>query len=157
MWTPAGPRVVEFNTRFGDPETQVLMPRVSGDFARLLAGAADGALELDVAHFSDDVCVGVTLTTQRYPYENERLEGLPSALVLPERTAAFWGASARTGDTVSSPGGRVLTVTATASTLDEARTKVYFAIDGLKSQFPRGVVLTYRSDIGKPVRVGSMS
>ena len=52
--TDAGPRVVEFNARFGDPETQVMMPRVGGDFARYLASAAEGAIELDAARFSDD-------------------------------------------------------------------------------------------------------
>jgi phosphoribosylamine--glycine ligase len=155
MWTVTGPRVVEFNARFGDPETQVLMPRVSGDFARLLAGAADGALELDVAHFSEDACVGVTLTTDRYPYENTRLAGLPADLRLPERAVAFWGASSRDGDRVTSPGGRVLTVSATGATLADARTRAYAAIDGLKSQFPRGTPLAYRSDIGKVTQVGN--
>ena len=93
MWTGDGPRVVEFNVRFGDPETQVLMPRVAGDFARFLSSAAEGALELDAARFSDDACVGVTLTTDRYPYENTVLTGLPATLVLPEGVAAFWGTS----------------------------------------------------------------
>ena len=98
MWTDAGPRVVEFNSRFGDPETQVLMPRVTGDFARYLASAAEGALELDAARFSDDACVGVTLTTDRYPYENTKLSGLPATLQLPEHVTAFWGTSTREGD-----------------------------------------------------------
>jgi phosphoribosylamine--glycine ligase len=150
MWTDAGPRVVEFNVRFGDPETQVLMPRVSGDFARYLAGAADGALELDAARFSDDACVGVTLTTDRYPYENTKLGGLPATLSVPGNAAVFWGASTREGDRVSTPGGRVLTVTATAPTLAEARSRVYEAIAALKPQFPAGTPLVYRSDIAKP-------
>ncbi len=157
MWTASGPRVVEFNARFGDPETQVLMPRVTGDFARLLAGAAEGALELDVARFSEDACVGVTLATDRYPYENTRLAGLPAVFELPEHTAAFWGASTRDGTSVTTPGGRVLTVTATGATVADARSRVYAAIDGLKSQFPRGTPLAYRSDIGRPVQLGNVS
>src|ERR1019366_8578811 len=124
-WTASGPRVVEFNARFGDPETQVLMPRVAGDFARFLASAAEGALELDAARFSEDACVGVTLTTDRYPYENTKLSGLPATLRLPDHCAAFWGTSTRDGDHVSSPGGRVLTVTATAPTVAEARVRAY--------------------------------
>jgi phosphoribosylamine--glycine ligase len=149
MWTASGPRVVEFNARFGDPETQVMMPRVSGDFARYLASAAEGAIELDAARFSDDACVGVNLTTDRYPYENTRLTGLPAHLKLPEHCAAFWGASSLDGDRVASPGGRVLTVTATAPTVAEARARVYDAINELKPQFPSGTPLAYRSDIAR--------
>jgi phosphoribosylamine---glycine ligase len=149
MWTASGPRVVEFNARFGDPETQVMMPRVSGDFARYLASAAEGAIEIDAAHFSDDACVGVTLTTDRYPYENTKLTGLPASLKLPEHVAAFWGTSTREGDRVSSPGGRVLTVTASAPSVGEARTRVYDAIAQLKPQFPAGTPLAYRSDIAR--------
>jgi phosphoribosylamine--glycine ligase len=152
MWTPDGPRVVEFNARFGDPETQVLMPRVTGDFARFLASAAEGALELDAARFSADACVGVTLATDRYPYENTKLTGLPAALDLPPNVAAFWGTSTRAGDRVASPGGRVLTVTATAATIEAARTLAYVAIDGLKSQFPTGTPLAYRSDIARGIQ-----
>ncbi len=149
MWTAAGPRVVEFNARFGDPETQVLMPRVTGDFARYLAGAAAGALELDAARFSEDACVGVALTTDRYPYENTKLSGLPATFDLPPHTAAFWGTSTREGDRVSTPGGRVLTVTATAPSVGQARERVYEAIAALKPQFPPGTPLVYRSDIAR--------
>jgi phosphoribosylamine--glycine ligase len=149
MWTAGGPRVVEFNVRFGDPETQVLMPRIGGDFARYLASAAEGALELDAARFSSDACVGVTLATDRYPYENTKLTGLPAELRVPPDVAVFWGASTREGDRVSSPGGRVLTVTATGPTIEAARARAYEAIDGLKSQFPPGTPLAYRSDIAR--------
>ncbi len=149
MWTARGPRVIEFNARFGDPETQVLMPRVTGDFARFLASAAGGALELDAAHFSEDACVGVTLATDRYPYENTKIAGLPATLRLPPDVAAFWGTSTRDGDRVSSPGGRVLTITATATDVAGARTRVYEAIAALKAQFPSGIPLAYRSDIAR--------
>ena len=149
MWTADGPRVIEFNVRFGDPETQVLMPRVAGDFARFLSSAAEGALELDAARFTDEACVGVTLTTDRYPYENTVLTGLPATLTLPDGAAAFWGTSTRDGDRVASPGGRVLTITATAPSVAEARTRAYEAIAQLKPQFPPGTPLVYRSDIAR--------
>jgi phosphoribosylamine--glycine ligase len=149
MWTESGPRVVEFNARFGDPETQVLMPRATGDFAAYLKSAADGALEIDAASFSEDACVGVTLATSRYPYENTALAGLPATLDLPAGAAAFWGTSTRSGDRVASPGGRVLTVTATAPTVEEARARAYEAIAHLKPQFPPGTPLAYRSDIAR--------
>jgi len=149
MWTATGPRVVEFNARFGDPETQVLMPRASGDFAHYLKSAADGALEIDAASFSEVACVGVTLATSRYPYENTALAGLPAELELPADAVAFWGTSTRTGERVASPGGRVLTVTATGPTVAQARTRAYDAIERLKPQFPAGTPLAYRSDIAR--------
>jgi phosphoribosylamine--glycine ligase len=149
MQTINGPYVIEFNARFGDPETQVLMPRVGGDFARYLKSAADGALEIDAATWSTDACVGVVLATARYPYENTRVTGLPAELGLGAGTVAFWGTSTRDRDTVSSPGGRVLTVTARGSDVAAARARVYAAIGALKARFPPGVPLTYRSDIGR--------
>ena len=149
MWTDTGPAVIEYNARWGDPETQVLMPRVTGDFARYLKSAADGAVEFDAAGLSNDACVGVSLVTKAYPYENTALTGLPARFDLPAGINAFWGTSTRSDDTVSSPGGRVLTIAARASTLDAARSAVYAAIEELKSQFRPGTPLTFRSDIAK--------
>jgi len=149
MWTATGPAVIEYNARWGDPETQVLMPRVIGDFARYLKSAADGAVEFDVAGLSNDACVGVTLATKAYPYENTPIGGLPATFELPPDVVAFWGTSTRTGDTVQSPGGRVLTIAARGSTVESARHAVYAAIAALKPQFPAGTPLTFRSDIAK--------
>jgi phosphoribosylamine-glycine ligase len=125
------------------------MPRVTGDFARYLKSAADGAVEFDAAGLSNDACVGVSLVTKAYPYENTPLGGLPAAFELPPHVAAFWGTSIRAGDKVSSPGGRVLTIAARAATVDAARTAAYDAITQLKGQFPAGTPLTFRSDIAK--------
>lgn len=150
MWTANGPYVIEFNARFGDPETQVLMPRAGGDFARYLRSAAGGALDVGAATWSDDPCVGVVLATSRYPYENTKVSGLPAELDLPDRAVAFWGTSAREPDgTVSSAGGRVLTVTARGETIAAARSRAYDAIAGLKQRFPPGTPLAYRSDIAR--------
>lgn len=149
MMTDKGPFVIEFNARFGDPETQVLMPRARGDVARYLHSAAAGALEIDAATWSEEACVGVVLATARYPYENTKLSGLPAELGLPPGVTAFWGPSSREGDTVSSPGGRVLTVTATGRDVATARERVYSAIGDLKARFPFGTPLAYRSDIAR--------
>jgi phosphoribosylamine--glycine ligase len=150
MWSAAGPYVIEFNARFGDPETQVLMPRVDGDFARYLRSAAGGALEANAATWSNDACVGVVLATSRYPYENTNVTGLPANLDLPDGVVAFWGTSTREPDgTVSSPGGRVLTVTARGAAIPEARSRAYDAIEALKRRVPPGTPLAYRSDIAR--------
>jgi phosphoribosylamine--glycine ligase len=149
MWTQTGPVVIEYNARWGDPETQVLMPRVTGDFARYLKSAADGAVEFDAAALSNEACVGVTLATKAYPYENTPLAGLPASFDLPPDAHAFWGTSTLADRRVDSPGGRVLTVTACGANVDAARSAVYAAIAQLKPQFPPGTALTFRSDIAK--------
>ena len=151
MWTADGPKVVEYNARFGDPETQALMPRVQGDFAKLLRSAADGALEPDAATFSRDACVGVTLVTAQYPVMSTAVAGLPASLNLPAGTVAFWGNSALRSGRVDAGGGRVLTVAATAEHLSEARARAYEAISRLAEQIGPIAPLAYRSDIAKGV------
>ncbi len=148
MWTAKGPKVIEFNARFGDPETQVLMPRVRGDFGRLLKSAADGALEIDAATIDHQACVGVTLATKDYPRTSSPVAGLPATFTLPEHCQAFWGNTLRTdGLTVDAAGGRVLTVTALGANVEEARVRAYGAIGSLRSQFDVTGQLTYRGDI----------
>ena len=149
METDAGLQVIEFNARFGDPETQVLMPRVGGDFARYCKSAADGILEIDAATWSPDACAGVVIATSKYPYENTPLRGLPVDLGLRDGNIAFWGPSKREGDTIASPGGRVLTVTACGPSLEDARSRAYAAIAEMKQRFPPGAPLAYRSDIAR--------
>jgi phosphoribosylamine--glycine ligase len=149
MQTERGPYVIEFNARFGDPETQVLMPRVDGDFARYLKSAADGSVEHDAVTWSNDACVGVVLATSRYPYENTAVRGLPSDLTLGSDAIGFWGTSTRENGTVASPGGRVLTVAARGADVDAARARAYAAISALKARFPSGTPLAYRSDIAR--------
>ena len=94
MWTENGPYVIEFNARFGDPETQVLMPRIHGDFAELLKSCADGAMDLSLATFRrsmrrrracDDAIIRVRV---------RRSKGLNADVSLPEGAQAFWGGSA---------------------------------------------------------------
>ncbi|MGP6158281.1 MAG: phosphoribosylamine--glycine ligase [Vulcanimicrobiaceae bacterium] len=149
MWTADGPSVIEFNVRFGDPETQVLMPRVRGDFARLLKGAADGALDLREADFAGDACVGVVLATADYPRSSTPLRDLSADVALGEGRVAFWGASARRDGVVDASGGRVLTVTALGGDVGEARRNAYAAVDELAHRIGTGLALTYRSDIAK--------
>jgi phosphoribosylamine--glycine ligase len=149
MWTAEGPYVIEFNVRFGDPETQVLVPRFRGDLARLLSSAAGGALEAGAARFIDEACVGVVLATADYPRSSTPLRDLSSDVELAEGRVAFWGASTARHGTVDASGGRVLTVTALGSDLASARANAYAAVDELSHRIGVGLGLTYRSDIAK--------
>ena len=147
MWTANGPSVVEFNVRFGDPETQVLMPRVRGDFARFLQSAAQGRLDTSAASFDDDACVGVVLASSGYPRTSTPLRGLPAGLTLGEGRAAFWGASTLREGVVDASGGRVLTVTAVGRDVADARERAYAAVDDVAKRVAPGTELSYRSDI----------
>jgi phosphoribosylamine--glycine ligase len=146
MWTADGPAVIEFNVRFGDPETQVLVPRIDGDFARLLRSAADGRLDETAASVGGDACVGVVLATTDYPRTSTPVGGLPADVGLGERRVAFWGSSTLHGGTVDAAGGRVLTVTARGADVAAARAEAYAAVRELERRFG-AAPLTYRSDI----------
>jgi phosphoribosylamine--glycine ligase len=142
MWTPSGPYVIEFNARFGDPETQVLMPRVNGDFAAFLKSVADGALDPAAASLSDRACVGVVLATADYPASSTPPADLPSEIpvgqdVLGQSAHVFRGSS----------GGRVLTVTALADDLASAHSKAYEAVDEIMERFGSEAGLKFRRDI----------
>ena len=150
MWTQDGPYVIEFNVRFGDPETQVLMPRVTGDFAALLKSAADGALDLSAASFAARACVGVVLATEDYPRTSTPVKGLPVDVDLGLDAQAFWGGSTLDNDgTISSGGGRVLTITGLGDDLESARARAYDAVRDLAARIPGRDRFTYRSDIAK--------
>ncbi len=148
MWCADGPQVIEFNVRFGDPETQAIVPRIGGDFAALLKSCADGALDLSVARVNPEPCVGVVLASSRYPLESTPIANLPAEVALPEGVRCFWGGSKLVDGTVSSPGGRVLTVSAVGATLRDARERAYAGVRVLREAFG-DVDLTYRTDIAQ--------
>ncbi len=150
MWTDDGPSVIEFNVRFGDPETQVLMPRISGDFAALLKSCADGAMDPSVATLTKKHCVGVVLATSEYPRTSRTLRGLNPDVSLGDGAQAFWGGSSLVDGTVSSGGGRVLTVTALGDDLGSARDHAYDAVRALAGRIGTRD-LTFRRDIAANV------
>ena len=153
MWTQRGPQVIEFNVRFGDPETQVLMPLISGDFAQLLKSAADGVIDPSVARMSQEACVGVVLATEGYPKTSIPLKGLPATIDLGAGAQAFWGGSILRDGKIDVNGGRVLTVTATGSSVSAARDAAYEAVRNVAGQLDEaGASLTYRSDIAAGIR-----
>jgi len=149
MLTETGPRVLEFNCRFGDPETQSLLPRIEEAFVDALGAAASGdARGVDLA-VADDVAVTVVITAGDYPEHGDQgspIEGIEDA----ERSGAlvFHAGTALHGDRVVTNGGRVLAVTGVGPTLENARTHAYEAAGYIS--FPGS---RYRSDIAKEAAV----
>ncbi len=150
MMTKRGPMVLEFNARFGDPETEVVLPRLESDLFELLQEAANGSLRDDTgAKFSARACVGVVLTSQSYPQRSDPVAGLPVFEPLSEDVIAFWGGSTPAAGTVNASGGRVLTVCALGDDMAIARKHAYDSAERYVSSLPPGLSLRYRSDIGE--------
>ena len=130
--TGKGPKVIEFNARFGDPETQALLPRLRSDFAELAMLCATGELGAQPAlEWSTDACVCVVLASGGYPVKHEtgfEVSGLARAGAQ-EGVAVFHAGTKAEGDRIVTAGGRVLALSATGTTFSEARTRVYAAAD----------------------------
>ena len=131
MRTPDGLKVIEFNVRFGDPEAQVVLPRLSSDLAAILAEAANGRIET-APTFVPDATVCVVLAVEGYPESpraGDLITGIDAAEALDGVTVYCAGvtAGARPGELVTA-GGRVLNVIARASTLTTARERAYEAV-----------------------------
>jgi phosphoribosylamine--glycine ligase len=125
MLTPDGPKVVEYNVRFGDPETQVLLPRFVSDPVELLLEAAEGKLRSTPA-FTGDAALTVVLCADGYPASprtGDPITGIADAEAM-EGVTVF---CAGVGPGMTTAGGRVLNVTAVAPTIAEARTRAYAA------------------------------
>ena len=147
--TDKGIRVIEFNARFGDPETQVVLPRLVTPLSGLLFAASTGQLA-GVAHpeFSDEVAVTVVLASEGYPdtpHTGRALSGLAEAEQV-EGVHLCHAATARTGDGFVATGGRVLSVVATGADFTEARARAYEAIGRIELEGGR-----YRTDIAARV------
>ena len=131
MLTPRGPYVIEFNVRFGDPEAQVVLPLIEGDFGDLLRRAATGGLTDAVVQRSADVAVGVVLASRGYPASSEsgvEISGLEAAAAVPGVTVFHAGTKLDGGRLVTA-GGRVLTVVARAADYASAMDAAYRAAD----------------------------
>ena len=130
MLTPTGPKVLEYNVRFGDPECQVVVPRLETDLAALCVAAATGDT-LPEIRFTDDACVTVVLASEGYPASprtGDPIDGLADAAAV-ERAMVFHAGTRRDGDAIVTAGGRVLTVSALGATVAEARARAYTAAD----------------------------
>jgi phosphoribosylamine--glycine ligase len=138
MLTPAGPKVLEFNVRFGDPETQVVLPRLEGDLTGLLAEVASGSLRTR-PRFTDAAAVCVVMASEGYPESprtGDTVAGLNAAARI-EGVTVFhagtaWAGGAAAGDgSVVTAGGRVLGVTALGPTIAEARSRAYRGVGAI--------------------------
>jgi phosphoribosylamine--glycine ligase len=126
MITEEGPKVMEFNARFGDPETQVILPRLKSDLLEIMLGVADNDLKNIKMEWSDEACVGVVMASGGYPGSFKK--GLPiSGLNDVDKDIMVFHAGTRldSSGNVVTDGGRVLTVAALGMTIAEAREKVY--------------------------------
>jgi phosphoribosylamine---glycine ligase len=135
MLTERGPKVLEFNVRFGDPESQVLFPRWQGDVAEVLAAAAAGRLDLPVPRFVQASAVCVVMASAGYPGSPETgdvIEGLDRAAMLEGVDVYAAGVGADDKGRLVTAGGRVLGVTAVASGLAEARERAYAAVGAIR-------------------------
>ena len=146
MLTKNGPKVLEFNARFGDPETQVVLPRMKGDLVECFLACDDGTLSEDMIGWDDDWAVSVVLASAGYPgpYEKgKKIYGIDEADALPGISVYHAGTRLAENGDVLTDGGRVLDVTAVAPTFEEARNNAYAACDKIWFEGK-----SYRHDIG---------
>jgi phosphoribosylamine--glycine ligase len=142
MITDDGPRVLEFNCRFGDPETQAIMPRLEGDLLELLHGAATGGLTGD-AKAGKTAAVTVALAGADYPQQND--VGAPIAGVEDAEAGGalvFHAGTAMRGDQLVTNGGRILNVTGVGEDLEAARSAAYESVGRISF-----AGMKYRTDI----------
>lgn len=145
MLTGEGPKLIEYNCRFGDPECQVLMMRLTGDFAALLHAAATGRLaDVPAPTFTGGYALTVVMAANGYPGTPEKGGAIRNiAAAEAGGVRVFHAGTARADGAIVAAGGRVLNVTATGKSVTEAQARAYAAVD--KLDFPSGFC---RRDIG---------
>lgn len=130
MMTKSGPKVLEFNCRFGDPETQVILPRIEGDLIPALEACIDGTLRSELIRYKPEACVCVVMAAGGYPGAYQRgkeIRGLKVAAKVKDAVVFHAGTRLKDG-LVTTAGGRVLGVTALGKTLNEAVDRAYQAV-----------------------------
>ncbi|MBX7255776.1 MAG: phosphoribosylamine--glycine ligase [Candidatus Hydrogenedentes bacterium] len=143
--TEQGPKVIEFNCRFGDPETQVVLPRMVGDIVPIFGACIDGTLHKQQLAWNDDACVSVVMASGGYPGSFQKgfvISGIDDA----ERGGAlvFHAGTKQTEAGVTTNGGRVLNITAVGSGIPAAIGKAYEAVKRIQFENAH-----WRTDIGK--------
>ena len=152
MLTPDGPKVIEYNARFGDPETQVVLPRLESDLVEVMLAVAEGRPEDVQLEWSDDWAVSVVLASEGYPGSYEKgkvILGIEEAEELPGVTVFHAGTRRNYDGELLTNGGRVLNVVAKGDSFEEARERAYEACDLINFEGKM-----YRHDIGKKALQG---
>jgi phosphoribosylamine--glycine ligase len=140
-----GPKVIEFNVRFGDPEAEVILPRLKEDLLPLLVASATGTLRGDAPKFCSDAALTVVMAARGYPGEplrGSRIRGIEDAEAVPG-VVVFHGATRDAGGAIVADGGRILAITALGNNVGEAQRRAYTAVDRIN--WPEGFC---RRDIG---------
>lgn len=147
MLTAAGPKVIEYNARFGDPETQVVLPLLETDFVDIIDACIDGKLDQLEINWSDRCACVVVMASGGYPgkYETGKIiSGLESAVKPGDDAIIFHAGTSSDGNVVNTSGGRVLGITALADSRDKAIDKAYEIVDRISFDNCH-----YRRDIGR--------
>lgn len=146
MLTNDGPKVLEFNARFGDPETQVILPRLKNDLVEVMLACAEGRLDEVELAWRDEWAVAVVLTSAGYPGSYEKgkvIRGIEDAEAMEDVTVYHAGTAVREDGELVTSGGRVLAVTALGDTFEAARDLAYEACEKIDFEGK-----TLRRDIG---------
>ncbi|CAK7086490.1 phosphoribosylamine--glycine ligase [Tissierella sp. P1] len=138
------PKVLEFNVRFGDPETEVLIPRLESDIIDIFQNTIDGTLEKSDLIWKEKACVTVVITSKGYPNEYEKGFIITGVDELDKDIILFHNGTKKIDRSLITNGGRVLSVTSLGHTIEEARKKIYSNVDKIKFNG-----MNYRKDIGK--------
>ena len=148
MLTADGPKVLEYNARFGDPEAQVVLPRMKNDIIEVMEACVDGTLDKIDLQFEDNAAVCVVLASDGYPVKYDKgfvIRGLDK-FKDKDGYYVFHAGSKRTEEGIVTNGGRVLGVTAKGKDLKEARANAYAAVEWIDFENKY-----YRHDIGKAI------
>jgi phosphoribosylamine--glycine ligase len=146
MITASGPKLIEYNVRFGDPECQALMLRLESDILPVLASAAAGAIGATQLKWRDESAITVVMAARGYPgvyTKGTAIRGLEQAQAVPGVTVFHAGTARAADGTLIANGGRVLNISALGATVAEARDRAYTALRLI--DWPEGF---YRADIG---------
>jgi phosphoribosylamine--glycine ligase len=144
MLTPDGPKLVEYNARFGDPECQVLMRLLKTDLVPALEAAAIGSVKDMTLDWHDDVAMTVVMAANGYPGSYDKGTVINGIDAMSDDTVVFHAGTARAEDgTITAIGGRVLNVTARGKTVAQAQASAYAGVDAI--DWPQGFC---RRDIG---------
>ena len=152
MLTEDGPKVLEFNARFGDPETQVILPRLDTDFSEIVEAVAEGRAEDVKLAWRDEWAVCVVLASAGYPGSYEKgkvILGIDEAEAIDGVTVFHAGTAVNYDGELVTAGGRVLNVVALGKTFEEARDKAYDAVELINFEGKQ-----FRQDIGKRALIG---